>query len=186
MVPVQEGIWGAGGTSSHIANPGTRWRLVISFIPWLLHTQGKSLQHQINSLVGPDGLGVLEESKISCPCCGVNYSSLVTQTKALLLHRLQSYLSACYISPTKTYHIHSNARWGFPPLKFSAHLYGVILILCMKRRTGPQHIGSLCSSPCEDKARPALANHHVWTKQRTEHDWSYLTQSSFLRTSSII
>ena len=32
---------------------------------------------------GPNGLDVLEESKISCPCCRVNYSSLVTQTKVL-------------------------------------------------------------------------------------------------------
>jgi hypothetical protein len=70
-------------------------------------------------------------------------------------------LSACYISPTKTYHILSNARWGFCPLTFSAHLCGVILNLCMKRGIGLHHIGSLCNSPCENKPRPALANCHV-------------------------
>jgi hypothetical protein len=69
-------------------------------------------------------------------------------------------LSACYISPTKMYHIYSNARSGFA-LNFSAHLCGVILNLCRKCRTGLHHVGSLCNSPFEDKPRPALANLHV-------------------------
>jgi hypothetical protein len=82
----QKDIWETGGTSSHTPNPGTRWKLAVSLIPWLLYTQGKNLQNQINCLVGPDGLDVLEKSNIFCACCGVNYSSLVTQSIALSLY----------------------------------------------------------------------------------------------------
>jgi hypothetical protein len=65
-----KGIWWTGGTSSHILNPGTRWRPVLSFILWFLFTHGSSLQNWVATAE----LDVLKKNTISCPCCGVGLS----------------------------------------------------------------------------------------------------------------
>jgi hypothetical protein len=54
----------SGDSAPCILNPRTRWRLVVTFMPWLLHPQGKSPQNPMDSrLGGPQTQsGVLENS----------------------------------------------------------------------------------------------------------------------------
>jgi hypothetical protein len=42
----------SGDSAPCILNLRTRWRLVVSFIPWPLHLQGKSPQYPMNSNMG--------------------------------------------------------------------------------------------------------------------------------------
>jgi len=43
---------GSEGTAPHILNPGTRWRQVVSFMPWPLYTQGKSAWYTLDRRLG--------------------------------------------------------------------------------------------------------------------------------------
>jgi hypothetical protein len=45
--------WGSGSTAPRILWPGTRWRLVVSFMPWPLYPQGKSPWYPLDRLDGP-------------------------------------------------------------------------------------------------------------------------------------
>jgi hypothetical protein len=44
--------WESGSIASHILNLGTRWRWVVSFMPWILYPQGKSPQSPLNRRLG--------------------------------------------------------------------------------------------------------------------------------------
>jgi hypothetical protein len=150
--------------------------------PSLLYTKGKSLQNRIDSLVGPDGMDVLEESKISCPCWGVNYSPLVTQSKALSLHRL-FYLHATFHLPKYTIFTQMQDEVFF--LKFSASLCGVILNLCYEapKWTAPYWITLEQSMRRQTKACIGKSSCVDKTEKRS---WLKLPDTIFfLRTSSI-
>jgi len=47
-----EDKWGSTGTAAHIINLGPRWRLVVSFIPWLLYPWQKSPQYPLDRRMG--------------------------------------------------------------------------------------------------------------------------------------
>jgi hypothetical protein len=58
--------YGSGGIASHILGVGTRLRWVVSFTPWPLYLQGKSLgTHWIGGWVGARAvLDAVEKKKI--------------------------------------------------------------------------------------------------------------------------
>jgi hypothetical protein len=43
---------GSGGTAPHILDLGTRWRWVVSFMPWLLYSQGKCPWYPLDRRLG--------------------------------------------------------------------------------------------------------------------------------------
>jgi len=45
-------IWICGGIAPHMLNLGTRWRWVVTFIPWQLYPHGKSSQYPLNGRLG--------------------------------------------------------------------------------------------------------------------------------------
>jgi len=65
--------WGSGDIAPCILDHGTRWRRVVSFIPWLLYPQGKSswypLDRRLDGLKNQSGCG--GEEKNSQPLLGL-------------------------------------------------------------------------------------------------------------------
>jgi hypothetical protein len=47
-----EDIYGSEGIAPYILNLGIRWRLVVSFIPWLLYPWGKSPWYPFDRRLG--------------------------------------------------------------------------------------------------------------------------------------
>jgi hypothetical protein len=76
---------GSGGIAAHSLNLSTRWRLVVSFMPWHFHLQGERVPgtHWIGGWVDPGvGVDMVVKRKIPCLCQELNLSlsacSLVT------------------------------------------------------------------------------------------------------------
>jgi len=44
--------WGSGGIAALILDLSTRWRCVVSFMPWPLYSKGKSLWYPLDRRLG--------------------------------------------------------------------------------------------------------------------------------------
>jgi hypothetical protein len=69
--------WGSGGIAPCIIDPGTRWRLVVSFTPWLVYLYG------IGGWVGPRAvLDMVVKGKIPSPHWKSNPRTFIIQPTA--------------------------------------------------------------------------------------------------------
>jgi hypothetical protein len=67
-----EDVLGSGGIAPHIIDLSTRWRCVVSFMPWPLHPQGKSPWYPLDRrLCGPQNRSGNGEEKNSQPLPGL-------------------------------------------------------------------------------------------------------------------
>jgi hypothetical protein len=56
--PRHEGVLGSGGLAPCVLELGTRWRWVVSFTPWPLYRQGKSLWYPLDRRLGGSRTGL--------------------------------------------------------------------------------------------------------------------------------
>ena len=61
---------GSGHTSPHILNLGTRWRWMMTFMPWLLQPCGNSSQYPLDRRMGgpTTTLCIVKKKMFSCTC----------------------------------------------------------------------------------------------------------------------